>query len=88
MSIVTLTQAEGVHRIEVADTGPGIAAEHREQLFEPFVQLTPITHKHEPGLGLGLALVHDLVEAIGGRVSLVSELGRGSTFVVTLPSNA
>jgi PAS domain S-box-containing protein len=74
------------HLFEVRDTGPGIAREHWRRIFEPFEQLEPLRHKSTPGLGLGLALVKQLVEALQGQLELTSELGVGSTFRVVLPS--
>jgi PAS domain S-box-containing protein len=74
------------HRIAVTDTGRGIPPEDQERIFEPFEQLEAIARKHTPGIGLGLALVREMVAALGGAIALESSPGRGSTFVVTLPS--
>ena len=69
----------------VRDTGPGIAPEFHAEVFEKFKQLeTFLTRQHE-GTGLGLALVKQLVEHMGGRITLDSEVGVGSTFTVYLP---
>jgi two-component system sensor histidine kinase HydH len=65
--------------IEVADTGPGIAPEQREQIFDPYFTTKP------KGTGLGLAIVHKIVEAHGGRLTVDSTLGRGSRFTLRLP---
>jgi signal transduction histidine kinase len=75
-----------VYQLGVRDTGRGIAPEDQQRIFEPFQQLEDVRRKSTPGLGLGLVLVRQLVEALGARVSVVSEVGRGSTFVVTLPA--
>jgi signal transduction histidine kinase len=69
--------------IEVADTGPGIATEDFETIFEEFEQ-TSEGRKAE-GTGLGLPLSRRLVELHGGRLWVESEPGRGSTFRFTLP---
>jgi signal transduction histidine kinase len=69
-------------RIVVQDTGPGIPPEAQERIFEPFAQLEPFLHKHTPGVGLGLALVREMVEALGGGIEVRSEVGAGSTFTV------
>jgi signal transduction histidine kinase len=69
-------------RIEVQDTGPGIAPELRESIFEPYVRAEGVT---QPGLGLGLATVKRLCVAHAGNVGVESTLGRGSLFWVTLP---
>ena len=71
--------------IEVADTGPGIAPEKLEAIFEPFVQVdTRLTRVHE-GVGLGLAISRDLARGMGGELSVQSVVGRGSTFTLSLP---
>ena len=71
--------------LEVHDTGPGIPREQWGRIFEPFEQLEPLQHKSTPGVGLGLALVKQLVEALQGKMELESEVGVGSTFRVVLP---
>jgi signal transduction histidine kinase/HAMP domain-containing protein len=77
--------ADGAIRVEVRDTGIGIAAEDQEKLFREFVQVDASTSRHYEGTGLGLALCKRLVELHGGRIGVVSERGRGSTFWFTLP---
>jgi signal transduction histidine kinase len=72
-------------RVAVSDTGRGIAESERRRIFEPFEQLELIKNKHTTGVGLGLALVRELTRALGARVELQSEVGRGSTFTVILP---
>jgi signal transduction histidine kinase len=70
--------------IQVIDTGIGIAPEDRANLFEEFRQVdSSLTRKHE-GTGLGLALTKRLVELHGGEISIDSQVGKGSTFTVTL----
>lgn len=68
----------------VIDTGPGIAEDQYEQIFEPFVQ-TETGIKHAGGTGLGLPISKRLVEAHGGRLWLESTKGEGSAFFFTLP---
>jgi len=72
-------------RLEVEDTGVGIAADDLGRLFVEFQQLDSGATKKYQGTGLGLALTKRLAEAQGGRVSVHSALGRGSTFAAILP---
>jgi signal transduction histidine kinase/ActR/RegA family two-component response regulator len=71
-------------RINVTDTGPGIAAEHLDRLFAPFERLGA-EQSDIPGTGIGLALSRRLAEAMDGAVDVDTTLGRGSTFWVELP---
>jgi len=76
--------ADGLVKLEVTDTGAGIAPEHLAKIFDPF-----FTTKAEwSGEGLGLTLVHRIVEQHHGRVVAKSELGHGSTFTLSLPSGS
>ena len=81
---VWATQVNGHVSVSVADTGAGIAAEDLERIFDEFQQTKAGIEQGE-GTGLGLALSKRLVELHGGRIWVDSELGRGSTFVFTLP---
>ena len=76
--------AEDGVRIDVADDGPGIAAEHLDRLFERFYRVD--RDSRIPGSGLGLAIVKHVAQAHGGSVSVASEVGSGSTFTVRLPA--
>lgn len=79
------SDADGAAVIEVSDTGAGIEPELLPRVFEPFTQ-SAIARPGESGLGLGLALVRNIVELHGGSVSARSRgSGQGSTFTVTLP---
>jgi len=71
--------------ISVADTGEGISAEHIPHLFERFYRVETSRSRREGGAGLGLAIVKQMVEAHGGKVSVESQPGRGSTFNDYLP---
>ncbi len=74
--------------LTVRDTGRGIAAEHIKTLFEPFVQVGRRLTGTDEGTGLGLAISRDLARAMGGDITVVSTLGVGSTFTLTMPCGA
>jgi signal transduction histidine kinase len=78
----------GAVEVSVADTGIGIAAEDQETIFEEFRQVGTDYARKREGTGLGLALARRLVELHGGRLTVTSELGKGSTFTFTLPVRA
>ena len=65
----------------VADQGPGVAREDREQIFQPFYR----GKTEQPGHGLGLHLVREIVRAHGGRISVEDAAGGGAVFRVQLP---
>jgi signal transduction histidine kinase len=81
---VTASQVNGEVRVSVTDTGPGIAPEDQERIFEEFQQGGAGIEQGE-GTGLGLALSKRLTELHGGRMWVESAVGNGSTFVFTLP---
>jgi len=80
---VASSRLDGEVRVSVADTGPGIAPEDQERIFDEFQQ-TDLGAQRE-GTGLGLALSKRLIELHGGRIWVESELGQGSTFTFALP---
>jgi signal transduction histidine kinase len=69
----------------VADTGPGISQEHQSVIFEKFHQLDASHTREFSGTGLGLAITCELCAMLGGRITVDSEVGKGSTFTVKLP---
>jgi signal transduction histidine kinase len=71
--------------VSVEDDGRGIPQEEREAIFDRFVRLKDIKRADIPGLGLGLAGVKTLVEAMGGEITLVSRQGFGTSFTVRIP---
>ncbi|MDQ1246375.1 MAG: hypothetical protein QG597_743 [Actinomycetota bacterium] len=73
-----------VLRWEVSDTGPGIDSSILPRLFEPFTQADTSIARKYGGTGLGLTIVRELVELMGGDLSVASEPGKGATFAVTL----
>jgi signal transduction histidine kinase len=77
---LALAQVDGTVSVRVEDNGPGIAESDRERLFRPFY--SGASH----GTGLGLTIARELSHALGGRIELASELGRGSRFELLLPA--
>jgi signal transduction histidine kinase len=77
-----LTAENGTVSVSVTDTGPGIGLEERERIFRPFWS------RDGGGTGLGLAIASELAQALGGRIELDTEPGRGSRFELVLPSES
>lgn len=73
-----------VARIEVSDTGPGIAAEDLERVFEPFERGADVQTRRQPGIGLGLAITRVLTQMLGGEITVDSHVGVGSTFCLKI----
>jgi signal transduction histidine kinase len=71
--------------ISVSDTGIGMAPEHLGQIFQPFVQVDTSLGRRFGGTGLGLAISRQLIELMGGHLTVESQLGQGSCFSLTLP---
>jgi signal transduction histidine kinase len=84
---VRAEREDGLVRVEVGDTGPGIAVEEQERIFLEFQQVESTAKGKPEGTGLGLALAKKFVEMHGGRIWVTSELGKGSKFTFTLPVN-
>ncbi|HXV61746.1 MAG TPA: ATP-binding protein [Vicinamibacteria bacterium] len=83
---MAVEQNDGFLRFSVTDTGRGIPHEDLPRIFERFYRADPSRSRRSGGAGLGLAIVARIVEYHGGRVTVQSELGRGSSFLVELPS--
>ena len=77
---LTLSAENGAVSVAVADTGAGISKEERDRIFRPFWS------RDGGGTGLGLAIARELAVALGGRIDLESEPGRGSRFELVLPA--
>jgi signal transduction histidine kinase len=80
-----VSATDGVGVIEVADQGLGIPAHEHQRIFEKFYRLDPSMTLGIGGSGLGLYISRELVQQMGGRLSVDSRFGAGSTFTVTLP---
>ena len=83
--LLRLDYHDGTLVIEVEDTGIGIAAQHLERIFDPFAQADASTTRQFGGTGLGTTISRQLVELMGGSISVRSTLGVGTTFTVCLP---
>ena len=82
--VVTRTLQDGNAAVDVEDTGCGIPESLRQRIFDPFFTTKPIGQ----GTGLGLSICHGIIAAMGGRIELESDVGRGSVFRVVLPPSA
>jgi signal transduction histidine kinase len=82
---VEVSATDGAFRVAVADTGPGIAPEDQEKIFEEFQQVDSSSTRKKGGTGLGLSIAKRIVEMHGGRIWVDSSPGKGSTFWFTLP---
>jgi len=79
--VATRTLEDGNAAVDVEDTGCGIPESLRQRIFDPFFTTKPIGQ----GTGLGLSICHGIIAAMGGRIELESDVGRGSVFRVVLP---
>jgi len=71
--------------VSVTDNGPGISVEDQKKMFKPFTKLSASPTAGESSTGLGLSIVHKLVQLMNGEIEIFSELGQGANFVITVP---
>lgn len=83
--LVAVRKSGDTARIEIWDTGVGIKAEDQEEIFQEFFQLRNVSNDQQGGLGLGLSIVKRTCDLLNCKMDLMSEFGKGSRFVVTLP---
>jgi signal transduction histidine kinase/CheY-like chemotaxis protein len=84
LGLAPLEEGKGIV-LTVRDTGIGMSAEERARVFEPFTQADSSTTRVYGGTGLGLTITNGLIEAMGGTLSVESEKGEGTTFIIRLP---
>ena len=82
---VTARKADGDVKIVVADTGIGIPSQDLPRIFERFYRVDKARSRQVGGTGLGLSIARHVVESMNGKIKAESQLGRGSTFTITLP---
>jgi len=85
---VRLTSASSRAIVRVSDTGIGIQHEHIQRIFDPFWQADPTQRSRNGGTGLGLSIVRRLIDLLGGQARVESDVGRGTTFTVSLPDRS
>lgn len=83
--MVTATQEKNLARVQVHDSGTGIAPEGLPHVFERFWRGDKARSRTQGSTGLGLAIAKQLVEAHGGQIGVKSNVGKGTTFWFTLP---
>ena len=84
---VSASKKEGMLEIKVSDTGTGLLKEYYEKTFTPLAQADPSKVLKSGGAGLGLYIVKNLIDLHGGKIFVDSEVGKGSTFTFTLPTD-
>jgi signal transduction histidine kinase len=82
---IQVTVADRAFTVAISDTGPGVALDDQQKIFEEFQQADNSSTRKQGGTGLGLAISKRIIEMHGGRMWVESSLGKGSTFWFTLP---
>ncbi|MDW3210658.1 MAG: HAMP domain-containing sensor histidine kinase [Reichenbachiella sp.] len=71
--------------IKITDEGPGISEQDQQKMFKPFTRLSATPTGGEPSNGLGLSIIKSLCQQLGGKIKVESEIGKGTTFIVSIP---
>ena len=82
---ITAAKENGTFRLDITDTGEGIAPEELPRIFERFYRVDKARTRVTGGTGLGLSIVKHAIESQGGTIQVISRLGAGSTFTIRLP---
>lgn len=83
--LVTIDSGSDLVRISMHDLGPGIPADFKPHIFQRFAQADATDTRNKSGTGLGLSIVKEIVSRLGGKVSFIDGLGKGTTFYIELP---
>ena len=81
VTVTTGRTPNGGASIAISDTGPGLDEETKSKIFDPFFTTKPLGK----GTGLGLAICYNILEKLGGRIDVQSEVGKGTTFTIFMP---
>lgn len=82
---VTLNEEDGQLVFKITDEGPGISEQDQQKMFKPFTRLSAVPTDGEPSNGLGLSIIKSLSQQLGGQIKVESELGKGTSFIVSIP---
>ena len=84
---ITLSEADGWITVKISDTGIGLSEEEKNHIFDRFYRVDSSRTSSVKGSGLGLSIVHEIIQRHDGTVKAASEIGTGTTFIVELPKN-
>jgi signal transduction histidine kinase len=83
---LVLTESDGMVRVAVSDEGVGFTDEDKKLLFQKFARLSARPTAGESSTGLGLSITKKIIDHMGGSIRLESERGKGSTFILEIPT--
>lgn len=82
---IALSEEDDQLVFKITDEGPGISEQDQQKMFKPFTRLSAVPTDGEPSNGLGLSIIKSLCQQLGGKIKVESELGKGTTFIVSIP---